>query len=133
MSFEHPLSPRIQAYLDACGPVERERLMTTDLVRGTMVTESFRGNQIVAVGCLIGVARGAVEAHRNHTVIRDVDNLEADRQSGIHHHFDSEWMEYFNPLDLQQQIRDYIVQLRLQRGGTIEEPSYVGELSDATA
>ena len=116
----------ITHYLDRCTEVELERLMTTRLV--PHYTHTMDSRQ--PAGCLVGVARGAA--------VRENGKFAGDRFEFLDYGDwgtpfgdvvgDFNWLADEDRDGTEQAIRDYIVQLRINRGGTIHEPAMVGEL-----
>lgn len=134
----------ITKYLDDLDNAGHERLLTAKLV-------PFHVGNGRTEGCLVGVARGmnasnVLEAvacsdwrdpkyaldypaekyiHEHLRMQRSVGNPFTGGLEAIHITFNR--LAHADQAGTQQAIRDYIVQLRLQRGQTVAEPQMVGE------
>lgn len=117
----------IRDYIDRLDGAAQERLLT-----GTLIACSLSDRDDPTAGCLVGVARGAGDAWRASGCSDNLMDwpsevrgaIVGDLATGIQSVFDA-WYCGLNSGAKQQAIRDYIVELRLTRGGTVPEPAMV--------
>lgn len=124
------LPENVTGYIDRLTEVQRERLMTTRLVPCITHTRCRDGQP---AGCLVGVAMGGAElvdgkfVGDRPRVMGDWDWGDMNKDG---HHLTTAFniLAVKNREGTEQAIRDYIVELRLKRGGTVPEPALVEKM-----